>query len=198
MGSRRGPDPSPATPSSAPFGAIATVRGPPPQSRRTDSPDGSAGMGRAIDSGTKDSTGMGHAIDSSTTELSVLLWNSNATFNCTADCDVTVTLKLPSAVPRGSSVRVYRMDMVHGNPAAVFLRQRDGNPSLRPYPTPAEFEAIRAAAELPVCGVSGTLRAGWGAGSWYWRAYCKRLCSRVHLASFPYAAENLVQLCKQP
>ena len=43
------------------------------------------------------------------------------------------------------------LDQQHGNPAAVFLAQRGGQPKKKPYPTAAEFEAIRAAAELPSC-----------------------------------------------
>ena len=116
----------PATPTSAPFGAIAT-------------------SGVASE---QEADGVSH--------VSVVLWNSRGTQPCVADCEAHVTVDLAALIPAGTSadrvsIRVLRLDQQHGNPAAVFLAQRGGQPKKKPYPTAAEFEAIRAAAELPSC-----------------------------------------------
>ena len=58
------------------------------------------------------------SITTSTEEVAVYLWNSNATFGCTDDCNVSVAVTLPVTLPQGSVARVYRMDMRHGNPAS--------------------------------------------------------------------------------
>ena len=116
----------PATPTSAPFGAIAT-----------------SGVASEQEAG-----GVSH--------VSVMLWNSRGTQPCVADCEANVAVDVAALIPAGTSadrvsIRVLRLDQQHGNPAAVFLAQRGGQPKKKPYPTAAEFEAIRAAAELPSC-----------------------------------------------
>ena len=124
--------PQPATPTSAPYGAIATQR-------------------------TADAMNI--------TVSSVILWNSNGTQGAVGpafrpgpclsgpECAANVTVQLPPLAYAGknTAVRVYRMDESHGNPNAVFLAQRGGKPMKKPYPTASEFEAIRAASELPSC-----------------------------------------------
>ncbi len=123
-------DAPPATPTSAPYGAIATS---------------------------------GTTADGVQT-VGVLLWNSNGTQRCHADCNASVQLDLGSLVPSFSKVigavganssrtgvRIYRMDLKYGNPSAVFMAQRSNEPKRKPYPTPTEFDAIRAASELPSC-----------------------------------------------
>eukprot|EP01044_Picomonas_judraskeda_P002966 COSAG03_NODE_229_length_10305_cov_30.967085_4_plen_419_part_00 len=123
-------DAPPATPTSAPYGAIATS---------------------------------GTTADGVQT-VGVLLWNSNGTQRCHTDCNASVQLDLSSLVPSSSEaigavgagsartgVRIYRMDLTHGNPSAVFMAQRSNEPNRKPYPTPTEFDAIRAASELPSC-----------------------------------------------
>ena len=111
----------PATPTSVPFGAIAT-------------------------------TGEDPA-DADVKTISIILWNSNGTQNCTADCDASVTVDVGRSGD-AVAIRVYRLDETHGNPHGVFMAQRDGAPMKKPYPTRAEFEAIRAASELPSCDLS--------------------------------------------
>ena len=123
-------DAPPATPTSAPYGAIAT--------------SGTTANGVQT--------------------VGVLLWNSNGTQRCHTDCNASVQLNLSSLVPSSSEaigavgagsartgVRIYRMDLTHGNPSAVFMAQRSNEPNRKPYPTPTEFDAIRAASELPSC-----------------------------------------------
>jgi hypothetical protein len=115
------PPVQPATPTSAPYGAIATT-GTTSNDVRT---------------------------------VGVVLWNSNGTQPCHADCNASVTLDLSALVPTVAQarigIRIYRMDLTHGNPSSVFMAQRGGDPKKQPYPTAAEFEAIRAASELPSC-----------------------------------------------
>jgi len=132
------PAPQPSTPSSAPFGAIATSQ-----------------FGGASLSG---------AGDEHEDELAILMWNSNGTWGCTSACNLTVSVTLPAAaawrrtrrswdgtgaVGGAVAVRMYRLDQVHGNPAALFMQQTAGDPKAHPYPTADEFAALRRASELP-------------------------------------------------
>jgi hypothetical protein len=138
-GSGTSPQAQPATPTSTPYGAIAT-QGIDGQDSRDSKHTGNVGGGLS-----------GYKI----IVQSVILWNSNGTQPCFSDCspNVTVELTLPSGSGGGAktAVRVYRMDEKHGNPNAVFLAQRGGKPLQRPYPSAEEFLAIRKAAELPSC-----------------------------------------------
>ena len=56
---------------------------------------------------------------------------------------------LPCFTP-GAVVDV-RLKVEHLHARLAPLAQRGGQPKKKPYPTAAEFEAIRAAAELPSC-----------------------------------------------
>ena len=102
----------PATPYSAPYGAIATSR----------AADGEAAW---------------------------MLWNNNGTFDCSSHCNITVDVTLPP-LPAGAAVRMYRLDQMHGNPAALFDAS---DPETNPYPTAATLAAMRRASELPAMNV---------------------------------------------
>lgn len=130
------PQPQPAAPTGAPYGAIATSRGGAMPSQ--DPPS----------------------------EVSVLLWNSNGTFNCSSDCSVDLDVTLPwgpaqadlrasAGIAGGTAVRVYRLDEAHGNPAGLFMRQSSGDPKSHPYPSEEEFAALRKESVLPSSACEG-------------------------------------------
>jgi len=129
------PSPQPATPYSAPFGAIAATRTQNGGGRRGSSGD------VLVDDG-----------DDVLSETSVLLWNSNGTFNCTTDCDLSVNVVIPAGLPPSAVIRVYRIDQQHGNPAGLWNNITDGDPMQHPYPSAATFAALRVESELPICG----------------------------------------------
>jgi hypothetical protein len=87
-------------------------------------------------------------------EASLLVYNSNGTFGCSAACDAVVNLTLrgfpTDASPSDAAAPMlvhYVIDQQHGNPAALW---RSMGGASNPYPTPAQFAALRHAAELVV------------------------------------------------
>lgn len=122
----RHPSPQPATPYSTSYGAIAATRHGTPAA---------AGNGAS-----SNRSNIHNASGSMLMETSVLLWNSNGTFNCTADCELTLNVTFPSGLPETAAVRVYRIDQQHGNPSGLWNNITGGDPMQHPYPSASTFE----------------------------------------------------------
>eukprot|EP00658_Telonema_sp_P-2_P073304 TRINITY_DN62361_c0_g1_i1.p1 TRINITY_DN62361_c0_g1~~TRINITY_DN62361_c0_g1_i1.p1 ORF type:complete len:262 (+),score=31.55 TRINITY_DN62361_c0_g1_i1:703-1488(+) len=110
------PQVSPATPSSRPFGLVASS-----------------------------------SLGARQQEIALLAWSSNGTSECLHGCErqVSVNLTLPSSWTGQPWIRVYRLDQSHGNPGQLFMNLTGGQPKNKPYPSAAEFQELRRAAELP-------------------------------------------------
>ena len=59
-------------------------------------------------------------VDADVKIISVIIWNSNGTQNCSRDCKPSVTVEFGQLSSDDTvAIRVYRLDETHGNPNGV-------------------------------------------------------------------------------